>query len=260
MTGVQIPLQKKDLEGGAIEMEFSTRTGLGLVALASVVAITSGDGSFLEDWSSAPGLSTAYTAFAGTRAQAMLTAENEIWIGTIDGLETATGTTAYNSPLGLPGDNTVLGMGPLFLGTEIVLTFDNYLDALSFDVFDIETLNAVRLVAFDDEGTEVFDSGNVGRNLTESFSFEFNPSARSVSIRTVNGDGILLSHLTARPEPLPCNAVDLERPFGVLDIQDIGVFVSAFTSQASPADLNGDLVYDLQDVVIFIDAFVNGCP
>ncbi len=32
------------------------------------------------------------------------------------------------------------------------------------------------------------------------------------------------------PAPQPCNAADLAEPFGVLDLQDIGAFISAFTA------------------------------
>lgn len=233
---------------------------MGFALVFCATAPAGAGGSFLEDWSTAPGLSNSYLAFEGTRGEATLTAEDEIWIGSIDGLQLATGSSAYNTPLNLPGSDNVLGMGPLFLGTEIVFTFQNLIDAVSFDVFDIETIDAVRLVAFDDAGETVFDSGNTGRALQESFRFEFPTQARQVSFRTVNGDGILLGPITVTPEPLPCNAADLARNYGVLDVSDIGAFVSSFNAQTGPADLNEDSIYDLADVAIFVNTFVAGCP
>lgn len=58
----------------------------------------------------------------------------------------------------------------------------------------------------------------------------------------------------------PCNDADLAPPFGVLDLRDISVFVTAFVNQESPADLNGDTIFDLRDITLFVNAFVGGCP
>ncbi|USN99789.1 MAG: hypothetical protein H6810_03775 [Phycisphaeraceae bacterium] len=58
----------------------------------------------------------------------------------------------------------------------------------------------------------------------------------------------------------PCNAADLAEPYGVLDLADIGAFVSAFINQDLLADLSGDGILDLQDVNLFVQNFVAGCP
>ncbi len=57
-----------------------------------------------------------------------------------------------------------------------------------------------------------------------------------------------------------CNAADLAEPFGVLDLGDIGVFVSAFTANMEPGDLNDDGIYDLTDIGLFVTDFTDGCP
>lgn len=57
-----------------------------------------------------------------------------------------------------------------------------------------------------------------------------------------------------------CNSADLAEPFGVLDLADIGAFVSGFTAQIPIADLDGNGVYDLADINLFISSFLAGCP
>ncbi len=57
-----------------------------------------------------------------------------------------------------------------------------------------------------------------------------------------------------------CNPADLAEPFGVLDLGDIGVFVSAFTANMEPGDLNDDGIYDLTDIGLFVTDFTDGCP
>ncbi|HHN78499.1 MAG TPA: hypothetical protein ENK11_07495, partial [Phycisphaerales bacterium] len=60
------------------------------------------------------------------------------------------------------------------------------------------------------------------------------------------------------PPPPACPA-DLNGD-GILDLLDVGAFVTAFTSMNPDADLNGDGVLDLNDVALFLDLFTNGCP
>lgn len=59
----------------------------------------------------------------------------------------------------------------------------------------------------------------------------------------------------------PCNAADLAQPFGVLDLNDIAAFNTAFTSGDLSVDLAEEFgVLDLRDIGAFITAFQNGCP
>ena len=54
---------------------------------------------------------------------------------------------------------------------------------------------------------------------------------------------------------------DLAEPQGVLDLADIGAFVSAFTSGSSQADLaEPQGVLDLADLSAFVTSFTAGCP
>ena len=57
----------------------------------------------------------------------------------------------------------------------------------------------------------------------------------------------------------PGCAVDLARPFGVLDLADINAFVSGFVAQLPDGDLNGDGLWDLSDIALFVDFYLAGC-
>ena len=55
----------------------------------------------------------------------------------------------------------------------------------------------------------------------------------------------------------PCNVADLAEPFGVLDLDDVDTFITAFLTQDPIADLAPPAgIVDLAD----IDAFLVGCP
>jgi hypothetical protein len=58
-----------------------------------------------------------------------------------------------------------------------------------------------------------------------------------------------------------CNDADLADPFGVLDLSDIGAFVTAFLAGDPAADIAPPAgVLDLADLTAFIGAFTAGCP
>jgi hypothetical protein len=57
-----------------------------------------------------------------------------------------------------------------------------------------------------------------------------------------------------------CNDADLAEPFDVLDLGDIGAFVSGFTGTDPIADLDNNGIYDLGDIGLFVTAFTGGCP
>lgn len=59
----------------------------------------------------------------------------------------------------------------------------------------------------------------------------------------------------------PCNGADNSAPFGVLDLADVGGFVSGFVNQTAAADLAAPFgIWDLADVQAFVAAFTAGCP
>lgn len=65
----------------------------------------------------------------------------------------------------------------------------------------------------------------------------------------------------AMPPLVRCSQADLDEPFGVLDLADLGGFVSAFLSLDPAADLALPAgVFDLADLSAFITAFGAGCP
>ena len=61
--------------------------------------------------------------------------------------------------------------------------------------------------------------------------------------------------------PQGCNPADIAEPFDVLDLGDIGAFVTAFMNQDDAADLADPIgVFDLADLSAFVGAFTAGCP
>ena len=81
-------------------------------------------------------------------------------------------------------------------------------------------------------------------------------------VEVIEGDAQIAGSVSgAAYGPPPCNAADLANPRGVLDLADIGAFVTAFQNgDAALADLNGDTLIDLADIGIFVTAFTAGCP
>ena len=59
---------------------------------------------------------------------------------------------------------------------------------------------------------------------------------------------------------IDCGIADLAEPFGVLDLQDINLFIFGFSLQHPDVDLAPPFgVFDLADVIAFLDAFNAGC-
>ncbi len=59
----------------------------------------------------------------------------------------------------------------------------------------------------------------------------------------------------------PCNPADLTSPFGVLDLEDLQLFVNFFIGGDPRADLAEPFgVLDLADLFAFVDSFLAGCP
>lgn len=46
----------------------------------------------------------------------------------------------------------------------------------------------------------------------------------------------------------------------LLDLDDVGLFVSGFVTGDPISDLTGEGIYDLADVLAFVEAFTSGCP
>lgn len=58
-----------------------------------------------------------------------------------------------------------------------------------------------------------------------------------------------------------CSPADLAEPRGILDLADIGAFVTGFTGGEPGADLAEPFgIFDLSDITAFVGAFTTGCP
>ena len=58
-----------------------------------------------------------------------------------------------------------------------------------------------------------------------------------------------------------CNPADVGPPYGILDLNDIQIFIAAFLAQDPLADLAPPAgVFDLADLQLFVTAFLGGCP
>ncbi len=73
-------------------------------------------------------------------------------------------------------------------------------------------------------------------------------------------DHEMLALVNAMPMGQACNPSDLAPPFGVLNFDDVLVFLTAFGDEDPLADLAPAYgVYDFNDVLIFLVVFVEGC-
>lgn len=101
---------------------------------------------------------------------------------------------------------------------------------------------------------------NVGDfvNLTSAIRVKFVASDLGAgSIVEAGIDDVRILGVSCSADTCPA---DLAEPFGVLDLADVQVFVTAFTSGDTIADLNDDGIFDLADLQVFIGAFNAGCP
>ncbi|MEQ8770092.1 MAG: GC-type dockerin domain-anchored protein [Phycisphaerales bacterium] len=67
------------------------------------------------------------------------------------------------------------------------------------------------------------------------------------------------AHITLVPVG-GCNPADLAAPFGVLNVDDIDVFVNAFLGADLAADCDGSGVLNVDDIDCFVASFLAGCP
>ena len=95
----------------------------------------------------------------------------------------------------------------------------------------------------------------------------------------LNGDDVIAIGLAVSPPPgsrgggisgqvtttlnigqsLGCNVADIAEPFDVLDLADISVFVTGFTSGDPVVDFDQNGIYDLADITVFVTGFAAGC-
>ena len=102
-----------------------------------------------------------------------------------------------------------------------------------------------------------------GETVTLTAVLEVNanePVLDGLATMILLGDATIVATGDA-PAPAGCNPADIAEPFGVLDLADIGAFVSAFLAEDPAADIAPPAgVFDLADLQAFITSFTAGCP
>lgn len=177
------------------------------------------------------------------------------------------GEIVYADAISLDAGDTPFTAQP---GSIVVLDInDDGRNDLVFTARDAAGTVGVRTIlnlADGDQGELIFsrsrplpgDDGATPRVLAVA-DLDQNGTDDLVVLREPN-TGPTVSTFTA-PGAGPCNAADLVVPFGVLDLGDIGAFVSAFVNQQPEADLAAPFgVFDLADIGAFTTAFTAGCP
>ena len=167
------------------------------------------------------------------------------------------GSPSFGDPalvLGFPGIDAHAG------------AIENAHDATAADIDldgDLDLLFAVDGVAI------VLNQGNGFYQYAGVYEEGFDRDARAVIAGDFNSDGmpdaalvyprLATVRLNQCSPPSPCPA-DVAPPAGVLDLADIGAFVSGFVAADPIADLDPDGVFDLADITAFLASFNAGCP
>ena len=179
-----------------------------------------------------------YLAMDGTIASPITLGTN----ADFDGLATlGQGGTLYRVDRE-PGPNTV-EVGTVSMGGGLTS-----LVVYSFNA----TLNGVNDVTLAPDRDELLAVDSVTTNV-----HRFDPDTASLlgSVTTSTNEG-----MNAAAYRVSCPA-DLAPEYGLLDLSDVGVFITAFVGQDRPADLAPPYgLFDLSDVTAFVDSFNAGCP
>lgn len=130
----------------------------------------------------------------------------------------------------------------------ILQTYDAFGAPLDFndDDPDAGCCLSVLTATADETGSVYFSISGFGDDQFSGNHFEFGFWEIAVNPACSNGQS--------------CNPADLEAPFNVLDLADIGSFVGGFTAGECIADLDTNGLYDLGDIGIFVTSFTGGCP
>ncbi|MAY74447.1 MAG: hypothetical protein CMJ31_06930 [Phycisphaerae bacterium] len=166
----------------------------------------------------------------------------------------------------------IIGVIDLPAGTAVsshLLSFD---PAGSGSVEDIEVVFTTDVVAVITTDRTLADTHATFGLPTLNYPnfrslYGFEASTESFS---VDGDAVTFSSSASSPGdyfrvltrvPMACNDADFGRPFEVLDIGDVVVFLQLFGAQAESADLGAPHgVWDIADIVAFLQLLAAGCP
>ncbi|MBZ0173211.1 MAG: VCBS repeat-containing protein, partial [Phycisphaerales bacterium] len=122
--------------------------------------------------------------------------------------------------------------------------------------------NTVSLLINNGDGTFALNINFPAGDFPESVAMGDLDGNGSPDIALVNKSSDDVSvHLNMCATAGPCNAADLDVPYGIFDLADITVFVVGFYRQDLIADLAPPFgVLDLADVNLYVELFQAGCP
>ncbi|USO00003.1 MAG: hypothetical protein H6810_04905 [Phycisphaeraceae bacterium] len=159
-------------------------------------------------------------------------------------------------PVGLAGSAFSFADVPTVLGGTYSYSYSFFLvgsDNGSGNLADFGVLASPISGNITSDGTTVTLSGTLAIDGTQNV-------IPGIADLTLTGSATLVATGEA-PQPQGCNAADIAEPFGVLDLADIGAFVTAFLAHDPAADIAPPAgVFDLADLQAFISAFTGGCP
>ena len=161
----------------------------------------------------------------------------------------------------IPGESYTFSVDMAFeenwdADTRIALEFyggdDGFL--VTFEEMEIVEIPGAGYVTYQMEATAPLAFTRFVRPL---IAFENSVGAAEQASATIDNAIVQLTSTVTNN----CNAADLAEPFGILDLSDIGAFVTGFTGGDPIADLAAPAgVFDLNDISAFVSAFSAGCP
>ncbi|USN98281.1 MAG: hypothetical protein H6810_08840 [Phycisphaeraceae bacterium] len=201
-------------------------------------------------------------------------------------LDTAS-TTVYETKIGVDdvmGGITGLPIGPTFhFAVNNVVYKDNRIPPMGFTNAGFEAVQAAPVGhpyadgQYWDDSIYPIPAGAVRADVRVFYqlsSRDYIEFLRDANMTNDDGDVLYAQWLaTGMSSPVEmdfatlalvtqggCNPADIAEPYNVLDLQDIGAFISGFLAHDPIADLSGDGVFDLADINIFVTSFIAGCP
>ncbi len=149
------------------------------------------------------------------------------------------------------------------LGGTAVVVFDDTGPGLEAYQYDGTPVAAAELA--DGMGESLLDFTEICSSI-DPFNLQlesgsFDPETGRIFLVNQGDVNICGFVYVLEPVDAGCNVADLAEPFGTLDLADISVFVTAFTTQGAAADLAEPFgTFDLADISAFVTGFSAGCP
>lgn len=118
-----------------------------------------------------------------------------------------------------------------------------------------------RLNTLDEDNSFATDGLESYTGSFEIMLIDLNGDGRVEMLQADSDSGEIRVYWNYTRHPDACAASDVAAPYGVLEMQDIDVFLQSFLDQGVTSDLaepRGTL--DLADIAVFVRSFVTGCP